>query len=306
MDHGTRILVGAVATTVLAGCAGGTRSTVAPPAVHPVVSDGVVNVGAVALHLHCIGDGAPPVVIDAGLGLGGAAWLDVQRAVAETTRTCVYDRAGIGYSSRPAELPHTNDTMARELHELLLRAGLVGPFVLVGHSMGGVNVRLYADQHPTEVAGMVLVDAMNSEQVERYWSLMPKTALDEFHEGLSHVSEGTTYETLASGLAKMQAESRSIGDLPLVVLTRGKEDGFPGITAEHAATMLRAWHDMQQELLHLSRNAVQVVAVNSHHNMQWDAPHLVAASIRETVRAVRAHGRVSTDTLAPLATEGPQ
>jgi pimeloyl-ACP methyl ester carboxylesterase len=104
--------------------------------------DGLIDVGAVSLHVHCLGDGLPTVVFDGGLGTDGAVWRDVQGQISLTTRACVYDRAGTGYSGLPSSKPHTNGQMAQELHALLARAGIRGPYVLVGHSMGGINLRL--------------------------------------------------------------------------------------------------------------------------------------------------------------------
>ncbi len=288
---------------VAIGCAGGARSAATAPVPHPDVIDGLFDVGAGSLHLNCIGRGAPTVLVDTGLGWSGAGWADIQRAVSGTTRTCVYDRAGVGYSSSPSLVPHTNRAMAGELHQLLVRAGVRGPFVLVGHSMGGMNLRLFASEHPEDVAGMVLVDAMTDEYDARYWSLIPKPAMDDLRERFRRVPEGVTYETLASGLAEMHDVSRSIGNRPLVVLTRGREDPFPAVPLELQPVMLLAWLEMQRELLRLSTNAVQVVAVNSHHNVHWEAPHLVAASIQETVQAVRAHRSVSVEPLMPFADE---
>jgi hypothetical protein len=135
-----------------------------------VVTDGVVDIrGGKALHIHCLGEGAPIVVLDAGLGNDGNVWNDVLPEMAKVTRTCAYDRVGMGYSSRPAARPHTNRQMAGGLRVLIERAGLHGPYVVVGHSLGGVNVRLFASEHLAEVAGMVLVDAVGDEQPARLW-----------------------------------------------------------------------------------------------------------------------------------------
>jgi pimeloyl-ACP methyl ester carboxylesterase len=195
--------------------------------------------------------------------------------------------------------------MARELFTMLERAGVRGPYVLVGHSMGGVNLRLLASEHPNDVAGMVLVDAMGDEQPARYWSLVPESELAGFRAGLSKVPEGLDFDTLVAGLAEMKASSHPLGDKPLVVLTRGKEDSPPGAPPERAAQMLGAWQAMQAELPRLSTNAAHVVARNGHHNLMWDTPTLVVASVREVVEAARARRRVNRSALDSLADEGP-
>ena len=171
----------------------------------------------------------------------------------------------------------------------------------LGHSLGGANVRLFASEHLDEVAGLVLVDAVNDEQPSRYWSLLPEADMAEFRTGIAKLPEGLDYDTFVAGIADMHASSRSVGDRPLVVLTRGKEEALPGTSPEQVARQLQAWHDMQSELTHLSTNAVQVVAGKSRHYIQWDAPKLVIASIRQVVEASRTHGRINGNALASLA-----
>lgn len=118
----------------------------------------MVDVGGHRLHVHCIGTGSPTVVLEAAAPGWSLYWSLVQPEVAKVTRVCAYDRAGLGWSER-GPLPRTGQRMARELHRLLERAGIIGPYVLVGHSLGGFVARLYRQDHPDDVVGMVLVDA---------------------------------------------------------------------------------------------------------------------------------------------------
>ncbi len=118
----------------------------------------MVDVGGHRLHVHCIGTGSPTVVLEAAAPGWSLYWSLVQPEVAKVTRVCAYDRAGLGWSER-GPLPRTGQRMARELHRLLERAGITGPYVLVGHSLGGFVARLYRQDHPDDVVGMVLVDA---------------------------------------------------------------------------------------------------------------------------------------------------
>src|SRR4051812_11989969 len=116
-----------------------------------------VSVGTHHLHLHCLGAGSPPVVFDAALGGSSLSWTRVQPAVAAFTTACAYDRAGFGWSDA-GPLPPTAGRIAAELHELLTAAGIEPPYVLVGHSFGGLTIRAYASSHPANVAGLVFVD----------------------------------------------------------------------------------------------------------------------------------------------------
>jgi pimeloyl-ACP methyl ester carboxylesterase len=116
----------------------------------------MVDVGGYRLHLHCTGQGSPTVVLESGLGGPALQWALVQQKLERTTRVCSYDRAGLGWSD-VGPLPRTSQQMVNELHTLLHNAGIEGPYVLVGHSLGGFNVRLFAHEYPSETAGIVLV-----------------------------------------------------------------------------------------------------------------------------------------------------
>jgi pimeloyl-ACP methyl ester carboxylesterase len=120
------------------------------------------------MHIDCRGVGRPTVVMDAGLGGASLDWSLVQPALQATTRVCVYDRAGMGWSE-PVPGNRTPSDLATDLHALLTAAGESGPYVMVGHSLAGKNVRLFAATFPSEVQGMVLVDA-RSEIVDQNMS----------------------------------------------------------------------------------------------------------------------------------------
>ena len=122
----------------------------------------LVDAGGFRLHLHCSGSGTPAVVMEAALGGSSISWSLVQPAVAQRTRACSYDRAGFGWSDA-GPMPRTAGRVADELRALLDRAGVAPPFVLVGHSFGGLVMRIFAARHRAEVAGLVLVDPAHPE-----------------------------------------------------------------------------------------------------------------------------------------------
>ncbi len=128
------------------------------------------------LNLHCIGEGTPSVVFDAGLANWSQIWGLVQPVVARSTRACAYDRAGLGFSDA-ATRPGTSANIADDLHRLLHAAGIEPPYVLVGHSYGGMNVRLYADLYRNEVAGLVLDDPSHEEHRLRVIAANPGAGL---------------------------------------------------------------------------------------------------------------------------------
>lgn len=126
----------------------------------------LVDIGGRRLNLYCSGNGPVTVVFDAPSGDGGASWYAVQPAVAKRTRACVFDRGGMGFSD-PA--PHAGSSVnaVEDLHQLLTKAGIAAPYLLVGNSLGGGNVQMYAYRYPNEVKGLVLVEPQHEDETER-------------------------------------------------------------------------------------------------------------------------------------------
>jgi pimeloyl-ACP methyl ester carboxylesterase len=154
--------VGALAATAAAaGLVYQTLATARETRMYPAPGR-LIDIGGYRLHLTRAGTGRPAVVLDAGLAGFSLDWGLVAPGVASFTTVCAYDRAGYGWSD-PGPLPRTSSRIAAELHTLLHLAGVEPPYVLVGHSFGGFNVRLFADYYPDEVAGMVLVDVSHED-----------------------------------------------------------------------------------------------------------------------------------------------
>ncbi len=126
----------------------------------------MVDVGGYRLHIHCTGTGSPTVVIDAGLGDWSTSWGGyVQPEVAKTTRVCTYDRAGMGWSEA-GPLPRDAAQFVKELHTLLQNANILGPYIMVGHSLGGLPVRVFVHEYSSELSGVVLIELMSSQTVQ--------------------------------------------------------------------------------------------------------------------------------------------
>lgn len=126
----------------------------------------MIDLGGYRVHLNRQGQGGPVVVLEAGLGGDSLSWCRVQAEIAKSTTVVSYDRPGLGWSERSPQ-PRLASHIIPELHRLLGKAGLPGPYVLVGHSGGGLYVRMYAQQHPENVAGMVLVDSAHELHITR-------------------------------------------------------------------------------------------------------------------------------------------
>jgi len=164
-----RVLIGIVLLLVCAALAGAAYQAIANwrdgrrfPQEGRSIALGAEFPG-VSLSMNCVGQGSPTVILDTGLGVPAAGWDLVMPDVAKFARVCSYDRAGYGWSSA-GPMPRTSDEIVKELHALLAASGEKGPFVLVGHSFGGYNVRVYVGKYPADVAGLVLVDASQEDQ----------------------------------------------------------------------------------------------------------------------------------------------
>src|ERR1700690_3455652 len=122
------------------------------------------------MNILCIGSGSPTVVLEAGLGDQIRAWAFVQPKISAWVLTRSYDRAGLGFSD-PSGRPGTSANAVADPHNLISAAAIKPPYILVGHSLGGMYVRLYADRYPADVAGLVLVDPVSEEQGRRFSQL---------------------------------------------------------------------------------------------------------------------------------------
>lgn len=141
---------------------------------HPPIGQ-MVDIGGYRLHMHVEGEGTPTVILDSGAGGIGLAWELVRPTIAKVTRVVAYDRAGLGWSE-PSPYPRDAFTMAVELHTMLVNANIPGPYILVGHSLGGPVARQFAAKYPNEVAGLVMVDSAHEQQMKHFPEAVVKMA----------------------------------------------------------------------------------------------------------------------------------
>jgi pimeloyl-ACP methyl ester carboxylesterase len=263
----------------------------------------MVDVGGYRLFYQCSGQGSPTVILEAGLGGGSGAWARVIAGVAETTRVCAYDRANIGRSDEARTLRTFRDA-ARDLQALLGTARIGGPYILVGHSLGGELVRVFADQYPEEVVGIVQVDAAHPDLGSRLLAGMPPESADE-PEGVVFLRRFLTWASDSNGSAYPNPEgwdtqasnaqvraTKPLGDLPLVVISRSPDSplfaaGSPPLPAETNARLLQIWQDLQVELAGLSTNSTHVMAVRAGHQIPNEEPALVVDAILELANEIR-------------------
>lgn len=184
-----RVLIGVVLLLVCAALAGAAYQAIAnwrdvrrfPQEGRSIMLALAPDFPGFSLNLNCVGQGSPTVILDSGLGVPAAGWDLVMPDVAKFARVCAYDRAGYGWSGGGPS-PRTSNEVAKELHALLAASGEKGPYVLVGHSFGGYNVRVYTGKYPAEVAGLVLVDTSHEDQSQRMPPSLQKLTQEQVKE----------------------------------------------------------------------------------------------------------------------------
>jgi pimeloyl-ACP methyl ester carboxylesterase len=242
-----------------------------------------VDIGGRRLSFIRDGYGAPTVVLEAGLGDTSDTWSQVQPAVARFACVCSYDRAGLGRSD-PALTPRTCQDMVADLHALLRIAEIEPPYILVGHSFGGMNVRLYASQHPDEVAGMVLIDASHEDKDIRFEQVLSEELIQRHRAHLNDPSRNSEHvDKLKSAEQVRTADQRFM--FPLIALTRGRPDAPSAIWPVEA--LQRVETELQREFLKLSPRSRHILAERSGHFIHHDEPELVIEAIRRVAAEAR-------------------
>ena len=287
----------------------------------------LVDVGGRRIQLDCRGSGSPTVVFESGLdNLGSLSWALVQDSIATTTRTCAYSRAGVMWSD-PDSRPFDSKRVSEDLHAALAKAGERPPFVVVGHSLGGPYALLYTGLYPSEVAGLVFVDASHPDQLDRLRkatgnSMQPPTGMLSAVAALSWTgiirlvpdgaspklppraiaaagaytspSLGPTLRELKGLAATLQTagQYRQLGDRPLVVLTAMAplSDNVlksAGLTREQGDRMRVAWKGLHDDEATWSTHSRHELVADATHYIQLDRPDVVIKAVREVVGTVR-------------------
>jgi pimeloyl-ACP methyl ester carboxylesterase len=264
----------------------------APPTIVPKGrSSGWFDVGGRRLFLRCTGHGSPTVVFEGGLT---SDWYELQNQLSGFTRVCSYDHPNRPWSrSDPAPTPRTARDFVADLHTLLRVAHVPGPYVLAGHSNGGLFALLYASTYPRQVAGLVLIDAVHPATIKRRLAMLkPILSPEEWQAArlqmitlLPRLLDLEQVDIWTSERQTRTALRRSpIRPMPLVVLAHGHPDpDTPFVELEEPF-----WRQLQRELAHLVPGGRLVIATESGHDIHHEQPELVLDAIRDVVLAVRA------------------
>ena len=246
-----------------------------------------IDIGGYKLFTSESGAGKPVVVFESGLGEDISTWNDVQPEIARLTHTFSYDRAGLDKSD-PSPHPRSVEQLVSELHAVLHAAGLQPPYILVGHSLGGAIVQLFAHTYPAEIAGLVLVDPEDGRLLDQLqarmapgdWAARQK-AMDAVMPTFSPTQKAELDATKSSG--KALAAALPLPDVPVVLLTGTlKDPGFPGNPLEQDLKL-----ELQNQLLAQIPHSRHILVPQSRHYIQNDAPQLVIQSIRDVLAAAR-------------------
>lgn len=281
------------------------------------------------LHMLKQGNQGLAVVFESGLDpFGHLSWYKVEEEVSRFATTVSYDRAGHLWSER-GSAPRTGGVIADELAAILDGASVPKPYILVGHSLGGMILRLFVAGHSDDVAGVVLVDSAHPEQVKRMppiatemplpWLLSlansfgivrlmfpdkirntdPNDRINAVGLSLYHRSLGLIEEI--RNLDRLTEEAgliTSFGDIPLVVISAANEERLEAFPEEYRKEIERSWSELQEELLALSTNSKQMLAYESGHYVQLDQPEIIIEAIRELHNAIMAMNLSSDGTVS--------
>lgn len=275
----------------------------------------LVNIGTHRLHINCVGDGSPTIIIDSGIGGFSLEWLNIQNRLAENVKVCSYDRAGYGWSD-PGPRPRTTERITYELHHLLAEANIPGPYVLVGHSFGGYNTRYFASKYPAVTAGLILIDSSHPDQfnTEEFKRLAKKSKKNTYknsytvrmirpiisdsypaeskHMAQRLMSSVKSKSTVLNEMEYMEMSARQVNRqtnhppyiFPVTILTRGQR-----VWAEDDLGDRRElqWLRLQNDLENISSDSKHYHAEKSGHVIHLDQPEFVSTNILATVAKIR-------------------
>ena len=274
----------------------------APPTIVPVgSSSGWFDVGGRRLFLRCSGHRSPTVVFEGGLS---SDWYQLQNQLAPFTRVCSWDHPG-GPRSRsdPARGPRTARDDVADLNALLAAARVPGPYVLAGHSNGGLYTQLYASTHPDQVAGLVLIDAVHSAYHQRRLAMLKRLLPPEVWEALRQDAMAVPHRLIDPEQVDIWTSERQtrlalrrspLRPMPLVALAHGRPTPAPpGWPVDQDEQL---WRRLQRELAQLVPGGRLVVASESGHDIQLEQPELVLEALGDVVHAVRANERAPAQT----------
>jgi len=297
-------IIGLLFCIILVGCAGSTvtTSTQPPPtsspsetpspAPRPTLPGDKIDVGGYNIYIDCKGTGSPTVILESGLEGDVVTWKAVHPEVAKFTRVCRYDRAGLAHSDY-GPTPRDAELTAQDLHMLLAKANIAPPYILVGHSFGGLLIRRYAFDFPDDVIGMIFIDSLQEDWWDEALTLLPPASSDEPARLASfrlYLTDG--WRDPSGNFEKMDIpkvveqvrETGDFGDIPITVLTAGKFTVLnPGLPPDLETALANLFKEEQGRIATLSTKGTQTIIQDSGHDMPRENPEVIIDAIRGMV-----------------------
>lgn len=211
----------------------------------------------------------PIIIMEAGYGDYSKAWDHIAEGLTEYGTVLTYDRAGLGKSGKSSKRRISSE-MVKELRDCLKQLQLKPPYIFVGHSFGGINIRLFTTFYPEDTMGVVLVDSTPENYKEDFLPIMSSEFQDAYYKQFIYES---SYEEFMYSLGEAGKRCKSMSDIPLVVLAAGKKSFYS------QAAQLK-WLQLQRELLQLSSKNKFIIAEHSGHYIQKDEPHYVIDAVK--------------------------
>ena len=279
----------------------------------------LVDIGSHRLHLYCEGSGEPPVLLEAGSGLAYSNWDAVQSGLSRVTRVCSYDRSGLGWSERGPRQPSANQA-TEELAQLLESSGIAGPWVFVGHSLGGLYAQQFLNLHSENVAALVLLDPGLEDMFERVPRLLegftprpieslsplltllglhrrslpkvpesdPSWVARELHATSKHLRRAAAeWWSMPTSTQQLREARVDWGQTPVLVISAGIA-GWPESWSQRTKSEAdRVSIAMAKELATRSSQGRYRVLEGSGHGIPWERPQEVIAAVDSIVQQLR-------------------
>ena len=236
--------------------------------------NGRIDIGGYKLYVNSHGKGEPTVIFENGLGSLNGDWGLVQPQISKITRTFSYDRAGMGKSDK-SNLERTSLNQVKELHTLLNNTKIEPPYIIVAHSIGGYNARIFAATYPKEVVGIVFVDCSHEDQFADTKNITAEQykqfATEEQEQNIDELS-------LSANQVKEIRKKDALRNMPIIVLA-----------ADHKLTVdqNKKWSDFQSDIASLSNKSKKIIVKDSGHYIQLEKPQIVADAIKEIINEVK-------------------
>jgi len=254
-------------------------------------TESMVDVGGRKLHCYMYGKGSPTVVLVSGFGAPQAYWNSVIPDLAAITTVVTFDRAGFG-KSEIGDLPTHGEQSAKDLHILLEKLSVPGPYILVGHSYGGSVVRLFATMYPDDMGGLILEDAQHEDVLDEQRKILIGKDLETLEQMVARFSTPDNPKTEVDYLnitTEQARKSKPLPMIPFVVLTAGdRSKAMPPMFSDEAKEKIaKLGLEMQQKLVALIPGGRHIIVEGAGHNIHVEKPEALIAPVKEMIKEVR-------------------